>query len=167
MHDEVIYSRDANTKEQEPAESLIEGVDATVVFKSWAKDRYGDNESDDVENEIEVYISLFQSDGYNINKWSMQLRSLDRYVVGRPVYQHEADAQKRVRLREAATANEAYVVVAIKKSDIQPANAFATTLKDQFDLPLLSLKETAVRNGRINAFVHQGKRYGFVDGQLV
>src|SRR5437879_3664634 len=30
------------------------------------------------ENEVEVYISLFQSDGYNISKWAMQLRSLDR-----------------------------------------------------------------------------------------
>src|SRR5688500_10066636 len=28
------------------------------------------------EQETEVYISLFQSDGYNMGKWAMQLRSL-------------------------------------------------------------------------------------------
>ncbi|HLB56232.1 MAG TPA: Dot/Icm secretion system protein IcmQ [Coxiellaceae bacterium] len=117
------------------------------------------------ENEVEVYISLFQSDGYNINKWAMQLRSLDRYVVGRPVYQNEADIEKRIRLRNAA-ANEAYVAVIVKKMDVQ-FDPFAAPLKDQFDHSLLLLKETALKHGRIIAFVHQGIRYHFVDGQLV
>lgn len=117
------------------------------------------------DDEINVYISLFQSDGHNINKWAMQLRSLDRYVVGRPIYQNEADVEKRIRLRNAA-ANEAYVVVVVKKTDVQ-SDQFAAPLKDQFDHPLLLLKEVALKNGRINAFVHQGIRYHFVDGQLI
>lgn len=120
-----------------------------------------------VDDEMEVYISLFQSDGYNMGKWAMQLRSLDRYIVGRPVYQTEEDVQKRVRLRSLAGANEAYVVVAIKKRDVQSPDLNAKPIKDQFDLPLLLLKEVALRNGRIDAFVHQGVRYQFVDGQLV
>lgn len=119
------------------------------------------------EAEVEVYISLFQSDGYNIAKWAMQLRSLDRYIIGRPVYQNEADVEKRIRLRSAAgVANEAYVTVAVKKTDIQ-SDQFPASLKDQFGNPLLQLKETAVRDGKIDAFVHQGMRYAFVDGQLI
>lgn len=117
------------------------------------------------EQEVEVYISLFQSDGYNINKWAMQLRSLNRYVVGRPIYKNEADVEKRIRLRNVA-GNEAYVAVVIRKTDLQ-ADTFATPMKDQFDHPLLLLKETALKNGRIHAFVHQGIRYHFVDGQLI
>lgn len=117
------------------------------------------------DNEVEVYISLFQSDGYNINKWAMQVRSLDRYMVGRPVYQQETDVEKRIRLRNAG-ANEAYVAVIIKKTDIQ-ADPFSAPLKDQFDHPLLLLKETALKKGRIRAFVHQGTHYHFVDGQLL
>ena len=117
------------------------------------------------ENEVEVYISLFQSDGYNISKWAMQLRSLDRYVVGRPIYKNEVDVEKRIRLR-GAVGNEAYVAVVVKKTDVQ-ADQFAAPLKDQFDHPLLLLKEVALKNGRINAFVHQGTRYHFVDGQLI
>lgn len=116
------------------------------------------------ENEIEVYISLFQSDGYNMGKWAMQLRSLDRYIVGRPIYQHQADVEKRIRLR-AAGGNEAYVAVIVKKTDIQ--SDAAAPLKDQFEHPLCLLKESALRNGRIVAFVHQGIRYHFVDGQLI
>lgn len=115
------------------------------------------------EDEREVYISLFQSDGYNMGKWAMQLRSLERYVIGRPVYQNQEDAEKRVRLR-AATGNEGFVVVIVKKTDLQ---SDVSTTKDQFDSPLLSLKETALRNGRIVAFVHQNLRYHFVDGQLI
>jgi len=117
------------------------------------------------ENEVEVYISLFQSDGYNISKWAMQLRSLDRYVVGRPIYKTEADVSNRIRLRNAG-GNEAYVAVVVKKTDVQ-SDQFAAPLKDQFDHPLILLKEVALKNGRINAFVHEGMRYHFVDGQLV
>src|SRR3990167_3064888 len=116
------------------------------------------------ENESEVYISLFQSDGYNVGKWAMQLRSLDRYVVGRPIYRNQTDVEKRIRLR-AAGGNEAYVAVIVKKTDIQ-ADAGAP-LKDQFEHPLCLLKETALRNGRVVAFVHQEIRYHFVDGQLI
>ena len=118
------------------------------------------------EHEVEVYISLFQSEGYNINKWAMQLRSLDRYTVGRPIYQNAADIEKRVRLR-AANGNEAHVAVIIRKADMQAADPFSPPLKDQFGHPLLQIKDVALRNGRITAFFHQGVRYLFVDGQLV
>lgn len=116
------------------------------------------------ENEVEVYISLFQSDGYNMSKWAMQLRSLDRYIVGRPIYINEADIEKRIRLR-GATGNEAYVIVVVKKTDIQAEQG--APLKDQFEHSLLLLKEIALKTGRIIAFVHQGTRYHFVDGQLI
>lgn len=129
----------------------IKAVEKSVVVQAIAPD------------EREVYISLFQSDGYNTGKWAMQLRSLERYVIGRPVYQHQEDAEKRVRLR-AATGSEGFVVVIIKETDLQSP---VSTTKDQFDSPLLSLKETALRNGRIVAFVHQNVRYHFVDGQLI
>ena len=116
-------------------------------------------------DEVEVYISLFQSDGYNIGKWAMQMRSLERYIVGRPIYKNETDVEKRIKLRAAAGANEAYVAVVVKKADLQPEGT--APLKDQFEHPLLLLKEIAIRNGRIAAFVHQGVRYRFVDGQLI
>lgn len=114
------------------------------------------------EDEQEVYISLFQSDGYNMGKWAMQLRSLERYVVGRPIYAVETDVQKRLSLRAEAAMNEAYAVVIVKKSDMQMGQR-----QDQFGLRLAVLKDTALKNGRIIGFVYQGMRYYFVDGQLV
>ena len=117
------------------------------------------------EDETQVCISLFQSDGYNIGKWAMQLRSLERYIIGRPIYKNEEDAAKRIKLRPAAAANEAYVAVIVKKADIQPEGS--VPLKDQFGHPLVLLKEIALKNGRIVGFIHQETRYHFVDGQLV
>ena len=117
------------------------------------------------EDEAQVCISLFQSDGYNIGKWAVQLRSLERYIVGRPIYKSEEDAARRIKLRPAAAGNEAYVAIIVKKTDIQPEGP--APLKDQFGHPLVLLKEIAVKNGRIVAFVHQEMRYHFVDGQLV
>lgn len=116
-------------------------------------------------DEIMVFVLLFQSDGYNINKWAMQLRSLERYVVGRPVYQLEADVEKRIRLR-AGSANEAYVGVAILKSEIL-TSAASSLQKDPYGHVLLLLKETAIKKGRILFFVHQGIHYRFIDGQLI
>lgn len=115
------------------------------------------------EDEVEVYISLFQSDGHNMEKWAVQLRSLERYVVGRPVYQQADDIEKRIRLRNAA-ANEAYVIVNVKKMDIQSG---PLQLKDQYGHVLLQLKDSALKRGKIIGFVHQGKRYHFSDGKLV
>lgn len=117
------------------------------------------------ENEREVYISLFQSDGYNLDKWAMQLRSLSRYVVGRPVYSNEVDVEKRIRLR-AAPASEAYVAVAVKKTDVKD-DPFGMPILDQFGHTLLQLSDSAVETGKIVTFVHQGVRYRFVEGALV
>ena len=117
------------------------------------------------DDEMPVYISLFQSDGYNVEKWAVQLRALKRYVVGRPIYEDEAHVQARIRLR-AAAANEGYVIVGVKKADIKQ-DPFAPVMKDQYQHPLLNLKDTAVQNGKIVAFVHQNKRYIFHEGELI
>ena len=117
------------------------------------------------EHEVQVYVSLFQSDGYNVSKWAMQLRSLDRYVIGRPVYEKEEAVLARLRARDQAAVNEGYVTVVVKKTDILPTHKEAPT--DQFGQPLVILKEKALKFGRISAFMHQEVRYHFVEGQLI
>lgn len=128
-----------------------------------AEDKVSEHAKPLSKDEVEVYVSLFQSDGYNISKWSLQLRSLDRYVVGRPVYGSETDVLARLRARGQAAGNEAYVIVVVKKTDVLPKG----DSKDQYDYPLITLKEKALKSGRIIGFVHQGTRYQFVEGQLL
>lgn len=118
------------------------------------------------EDEQTVYISLFQSDGMDMGKWGIQLRSLERYIVGRPIYQDEAHARQRIRLRVRNPSSEAYVIFAVKKRDIITNPYQSEGLKDQYENPLIQLSEIAVDHGRIIGFVHQNILYHLIDGRL-
>jgi len=117
------------------------------------------------DDEMLIYISIFQSEGHNIRKWELQLSSLQSHLLGRPVYENEADAQKVIR-QKLVQISEAYVVVAIKKSDIQDF-AYQAKRVDRHGNALLTLKENAVKPENIFKFLHQGKEYCFVNGKLV
>lgn len=118
------------------------------------------------DDEEKVYISLFQSDGMDMSKWGIQLRSLERYIVGRPIYQDEAHVQQRIRLRVKNHASEAYVIFAVRKKDVITNPYQSQGLKDTHGNPLIQLSEVAVDHGRILGFVHQKTLYHLVDGRL-
>lgn len=61
---------------------------------------------------IPIYISLFQTEGLNLTRWAMQVRSLANYVQGRPIYREEAAVMQMIRSKLDST-NDAYAVVAI------------------------------------------------------
>jgi len=117
------------------------------------------------KDERDVYVSLFQSDGYNFSGWEVQLRSLNRYLVGRPVYANESDIQKRMRLR-GSLANEAYVILAVKKNEIK-TEFLSNQMKDQFGQPLLQITDAGIARCRIRAFVHMAQPYFFHEGRLI
>lgn len=117
------------------------------------------------DDEVLVYISVFQSEGHNIKRWELQLNSLRRHLLGRPVYENEEDVRKVIR-QKLIQISEAYVAVAIKRSDIQN---FAHQVKrvDRRGNTLLTLKESAVQPENIFKFVHQEEQYYFSDSKLV
>ncbi|MCB1826930.1 MAG: Dot/Icm secretion system protein IcmQ [Coxiellaceae bacterium] len=117
------------------------------------------------EDEMLVYISIFQSAGDSLRKWELQLSSLRSHLLGRPVYENEADVAKVIRQKLVQT-SEAYVIVAIKKHDVENF-AYQANRVDRCGNPLLTLKDTAVKPENIFEFVHQGRRYFFVDRKLI
>ena len=117
------------------------------------------------DDEMLVYISIFQSEGHNLRKWALQLSSLRSYLLGRPIYEKEADVAKMIRQKLVQT-SEAYVVVAVKNNEIQNFSYQAERI-DRFGNPLLTLKDTAVKSDNIFEFVHQNQRYFFVNGKLI
>jgi len=117
------------------------------------------------EDEMLVSISVFQSEGDNLRKWELQLSSLRSHLLGRPVYKKEEDVKKVIR-QKLMQISEAFVTVAVKKSDTQDF-AFQAERVDRFGNPLLTLKDTAVKSENIFEFVHQGKRYFFRGGKLI
>lgn len=117
------------------------------------------------EDEMLVYISIFQSEGHNLRKWELQLSSLRSHLLGRPVYEKEEDVVKVIR-QKLVKISEAFVVVAVKKADIQ-SFAYQAERVDRFGNPLLTLKDTAVKSENIFEFVHQDQRYFFINHKLV
>lgn len=117
------------------------------------------------EDEMFAYISIFQSDGQNLRKWELQLNSIRSHLLGRPVYENEDDVQKVMRQKVIQT-SEAYIVVAIKKEDVQNF-AYQASRVDRLGNPLLTLKESAVKPENIFEFIHQGKRFFFKNGKLI
>ncbi len=49
------------------------------------------------DDELLIYISIFQSEGHNIRKWELQLSSFQSHLLGRTVYENEEDVQKVIR----------------------------------------------------------------------
>lgn len=111
-----------------------------------------------------VYVSLFQAKGHDLERWEMQLRSLYRYMSGRPVYSNEADVEAVIRAKVSPDA-DAYVVLAIPDSAIRDMS-HAVPRKDRQGHELVTLKEGVVNSEHIVEFVHAGKRYRFANNKL-
>ena len=111
-----------------------------------------------------VYIALFQAQGHDLKKWAMQLRSIDRYMLGRPIYTAEADVCKMIH-QKVNQSCEAYAKVAVKPSAIQEQSLLPKR-EDRNGCTLLTLMPGTVTSDHIIEFVHVGKTYAFVDGKL-
>lgn len=112
-----------------------------------------------------VYVSLFQSKGHDLRQWEMQLRSLHRYMSGRPAYAREEDIESLIRSK-ISPEGDAYVILAVPLDAIREVEYMPTRL-DRQGRELVSLKEGAVTPDQIIEFVHVKKRYRFINGKLI
>ena len=117
------------------------------------------------ENQQLLFISLFQAKGNDMAGWQLQLRSIDRYWVGRPVYEEESCCQKVLRIKDN-TQNEAYAAVIVDKEMIQSSGEFDVERKDRYGNILVMLKPNAITADQVIEFFHEKKRYSFKDGRL-
>ena len=117
------------------------------------------------EDEKLLFISLFQSQGLDLRKWEAQLNSIDRYLLGRPIYFEEADVARAIRIKAIQTA-EAYCSMVIKKAWILN-DLLRPPRLDRNGRPLVNVKPGQIRSEYIREFVHQGDRYYFVNGKLL
>lgn len=116
-------------------------------------------------NQQEIFITLYSSEGSNLNSWERILSNLPRQVISRPIYSKEEDALYMIRSKASRT-NEAYVGVYIHATDILPLPP-DKTLTDKFGKPLLSLKDKAISVENISRFIHSSGNYHYIKGRLV
>jgi intracellular multiplication protein IcmQ len=115
------------------------------------------------EDMMVVYVSLYQSNGFDLAGWERQLQSLTSYTQGRPIYQNEDEINRAIRARLVPT-SEAYIKVAIKKAAILTG---LKQLNDKLNQPLLNVSEGAILPTNILEFVHAAKHYIFIGGRLI
>ncbi len=112
----------------------------------------------------EVYVSLYSSDGENIQSWERIVVNLPKHTVSRPIYASEEDLNQMIRHKENKI-NEAYVSVCVNHSDILSIGD--KTPYDKLGKPLLTLKDRSITLQNINRFVHVSGVYFFDHGRLI
>lgn len=103
---------------------------------------------------IQVFISVFQLEGTDLQVWHRTIRALTEYNVTRPVYRDVKFVQEFIRSK-ADFDHHGYVIVNIKESDIYE---LAQPSKDALGHELILLKEGSVKLENIIGFVHGNKK---------
>lgn len=118
-----------------------------------------------LNNTTEIYISLYQSQGSNIQKWQEVIASLVRYSMGRPIYKDEEDVRAATHLTDR-NPNNAYVVLKVTNDAIL-ADSQEQPRVDREGRKLLMLKEGAITLHNIVRLVHASGHYKLVGNFLV
>lgn len=159
--DESLFLRNISKKfrelRQEAEQLLIERTGfGTIATHVVPKEKPG---------HVKVFISLYQTEGNNLQKWHRTLRLLTDHSVSRPVYQNEEEVKAMIRAK-ADVLREGYVSLFVKEQDIMqlPPNKVAT---DKLGHELMTLKAHAVKPENILEFIHNQKRYHVEEQGLV
>ncbi|HHT0593036.1 TPA: Dot/Icm secretion system protein IcmQ [Legionella anisa] len=113
----------------------------------------------------EVFVSLYSSDGSNLQSWERIIINLPRQMISRPIYADEEQVQALIKSKENKQ-NEAYVSIYINQTDIINLSA-DKTLSDKLGSPLLTLKDRALNVDNISRFVHLSGVYKYSRGRLI
>jgi len=116
-------------------------------------------------NMVPVYVLLFQQQGHDLKKWAQLLGNIERYILGRPIYEHEDDAQKVIRIKMSEE-QEGYIKLAVAQSAWEKALNMPERM-DRYGNRLVSLAAGTAKSEHILEFVHGKKRYHFIEGELV
>ncbi|MBA2654546.1 MAG: Dot/Icm secretion system protein IcmQ [Gammaproteobacteria bacterium] len=113
---------------------------------------------------ISVYVSIYQSDPFNMMKWETTLKSIKEYSINRPIYRTQEHIEEMLRSKNSP--NEGYVSILIQPSDIiRPYTG--KIIEDRWGHELLTLRENSLVSHNILEFVHHGRRFLFKKGKLL
>ncbi len=118
-----------------------------------------------INNQQEIFISLYTTSGDCLAAWERILSNLSSYIISRPIYPHEEDVQFLIKSKENKI-NEGYVAIFVNKNDILHL-APDKILMDKFQKPLMTLKNKAIQLNNITRFVHLSGTYKFLKNRLI
>lgn len=115
-------------------------------------------------NQQEVFIALYSSEGNHLQSWERIISNLPRQMISRPIYATEYDVQYLIKSKENKV-NEGYVAIFINQDDILLMSPDKTPV-DKFGKKLMSLKDRSLNLENVSRFVHLSGTYNFSKGHL-
>lgn len=114
------------------------------------------SESSLLQDEVIIYIYLYNSYGLSLPTWQKMLRSsvLYEYSVNRPTYTDQHAIETYIRSKPNKQLH-GFLTIAVKASDILPAGE--EKLTDGIGNPLIKVKEGSLHFDKIISFTHNGK----------
>lgn len=108
-----------------------------------------------------IYVSIYQADSRDLNKWQSALRSLVNVNVSRPIYTEEKHVQQLIKSKQDPK-KEAYLTIRVLKNRvIEEPNRL-----DRAGHQLLSLKPDAIQLANISHFTYNSKVYKVKEGVI-
>lgn len=113
----------------------------------------------------EVFVSLYSSEGNNVQSWEKIVSNLPRQMISRPIFALEDHVKALIKMKENKH-NEAYISIHINQTDIisLPPDK---VLCDKSGNALLTLKDKTLDLENINRFVHSSGTYHYDHGRLI
>jgi len=119
------------------------------------------------EDEVIVYVYLFNAQGLLLPTWKKMLSSSVFYEhsVNRPIYTESSQVESFIRSK-SNKAQHGYLSIAIKKSDMtKPSD---NPPKDPIGNVLIKVREGSLQIDKVISLIHQGRHY-YLDqhGELI
>ena len=110
------------------------------------------------EDEILVYVHLFNAQGLALQSWQKMLNPsvFYEYSVNRPIYAGQVAVEAFIRLKPNKF-QHGYLIFAVKKVDILPAGD--DQLKDNLGNLIIKVREGSLRVNRLISFMHNDNEY--------
>ena len=112
-----------------------------------------------------IFISLYNAQGKQIERWEQLIGALLLQTLTRPTYRQERDIQEAISITGSAEA-QGYVSVEVKETDILTIPE-GKAPKDRRGVKLLSLRKNALKPENIQRFYHSSGVYAFEAGKLI
>jgi len=148
---------------REIREDYIKHIESNQIKKN--VEHFDEKRFSSLSGYQEIYVSLYSSEGANLQAWERILINLPRQMISRPIYANENDVIQLIKSK-VNKANEAYVAIYIKANDILQIPADKTPI-DKLGKPLLVLKDRSLTVDNISRFIHFSGDFIFSRNRLI
>ncbi len=121
--------------------------------------------AEDRAGQLKIYLSLYNVDGLNLEKWVAIINGVTNAIVTRPIYRAEDDVQALIRSKQDND-KEGYIIVYINNGDLLAPQEGSTSV-DSFGNELILIKDSCIKFENIIEFVHLSEHYVLKFNKLI